>query len=206
MPFATPCHREMRAGRSVIQPIPRSRMIASHPRRTRASGRTESTAFLEPDFEQNGRSLANSSERTTPRAYIAVRRRRRALQLLRRRVVGRHRILLFVCGWMRFSGANSTRVPRRRAGGGTENLCYGRGAGSDSTALGQLTLRPLWRLRDSMNPSRSARSTRTRLSVGLSGSSQTIWVPGRSMYRTSQASSLSSTRESWSMVTSPPGV
>jgi hypothetical protein len=27
---------------------------------------------LEPDFEQNGRSLANSSERTTPRAYIGV--------------------------------------------------------------------------------------------------------------------------------------
>ena len=73
MPFATPCQREVRAGRSVIKAIPSSRISASQ---RRADGRLVEDGVLGllvvADFEQNGRLLASNSDRTTPRAYIAV--------------------------------------------------------------------------------------------------------------------------------------
>jgi hypothetical protein len=57
MPFAASCHREVRAGTSVNKAIPSSRISASQP---------------QADFERNGRLLASNSERTTPKACIAV--------------------------------------------------------------------------------------------------------------------------------------
>jgi hypothetical protein len=73
MPFATPCHREVRAGRSVIKAIPSSRISASQPRADERLVEDGVHGLLVVAGLRSERSIAGQQlGGTTPRAYIAV--------------------------------------------------------------------------------------------------------------------------------------
>lgn len=70
----------------------------------------------------------------------------------------------FAVSWIGIGGANSTRVPRRRAGGGDEKSTLPPGA-AERQAVAQPMTPPVPALSDSMKASRSARSTSKRRRV-----------------------------------------